>query len=76
MVEHEVKQDSIEYKRQQMLLNFKVCFNTPEGRIVLNALKSEYYDNCPTIDPNEALVYNAERGVIQHIMDLVEQVDG
>ncbi len=69
-------EDTVTHQRKQMLGNFRAVFNTPQGKVVLDALKTEYYVHLPTAEPNQALVYNAERGVIQHIIDIVEQADG
>lgn len=69
-------EDQITHQRKQMILSFRECFGTPSGKVVLAALKSEYYDTVHTTDPNQALVMNAERGVLQHILDITEQADG
>ena len=69
----------VEYERRQMIIAFHKTFTSDEGKVVLAALKSEFYDTyipTETVTPNNALTFIGERNVIVHIDDILSQATG
>lgn len=65
-------------KQRQLVKAFKSVFvRNTDGKIVLEALKDEYYDTIPRPKTaEEALWAMAQREVIRNILDITEQADG
>ena len=67
---------NIEEQRQQIQKAFFNVFASDDGKLVLRALKSEYYDmplNGIKISGEEALRYIGQRDVIEHVLDLINE---
>jgi len=60
----------------EVLKAYQVTFSTLHGQMVLQHLLDEVYcQTCPSTNPNDVLIHNARRTVIQEILENIDTAE-